>query len=173
MEIAMIKNVAGFDGYLVDNLGNVYSQKRKKLIKRVLKIGRGYYRLGLWQNGICSYKAVHRLVAETFIPNPENKSQVNHKNGIKTDNRVENLEWSTPSENTKHAYAVLGVRQKQGKSSPFSKIVLQIKNNQVMAEYYGLKEAERQTGIFATHICAVCKKKAKSAGGYQWKYKDC
>lgn len=99
------KDIGGYYGdYQISNLGNVKSFKKTE---RLLKFGinaTGYYHVGLSYNGLVKYHNVHRLVAETFIPNSNSKQCINHINGIKTDNRIENLEWCSYSENNQHSY---------------------------------------------------------------------
>lgn len=179
-----ISKILGFYGYFVTNEGYVFSNKccplnpsgeLKKLSPK--KNRYGYLVVCLRKHNKNYHKMIHRLVATAFIPNPENKPQVNHKNGIKTDNRVENLEWATPSENVSHSYHVLhrvvskAWLGKKGKDCPKSKIVLQIKDGKIIAEFYGTLDAERATNIDHRHICDCCNKKRKTSGGYQWKYK--
>ena len=96
--------------YQVSNSGRMKSLKhgKERFLKPVQTPG-GYQQVCLY-NGKAKRDLVHRLVARAFIPNPENKRTVNHKNGIKTDNRVDNLEWATYSENCLHASRVLEVR---------------------------------------------------------------
>lgn len=88
-----------------------------KLVNR-----KGYLYINVSDGKERTQKAVHRLVAEAFIPNPENKPTVNHKNGIKTDNRLENLEWATISENTKHAFDTGLKKKKFGADNPQTKL---------------------------------------------------
>lgn len=103
----MIADLKGFEGnYQIDTNGNVYSLlKNKKQLKLTKHNGKQpYYYVTLRKNGKSYKRLVHRLVAETFIENPNNKNQVNHKDGNVHNNSVENLEWVTNAENTQHAY---------------------------------------------------------------------
>lgn len=173
--------IKGFTGYYVTDSGDVYSRNygvdgRIRKIKQEL-CKNGYKRVTLCNNGKTKRMLSHRLVAETFIKNPDCKCDVNHKNGKRDDNRVENLEWVTRSENITHAYRTLGnvsaAKGKHGKDNPNSKTILQIKDGEIIAEFYGSVEASQCTGISRSRISNCCKgyKHCKSAGGYQWKYK--
>lgn len=181
MDIEVWKDVTGFEGYYqVSNRGQVRSIARnveygawghQSLEGKLLKPGinkLGYLRVVLFANHKQETVAVHRLVAKEFIPNPDGKRTVNHKNGIKTDNRVENLEWATYGENHKHAY-ISGIR-----NPPSEHPVLQLsKDGEVITEYKSIQEAERTTGIAGPNICACCKgKRYKTAGGFIWQYKN-
>ena len=105
--------IKNFPDYYVTDRGDVYSVDynhtgRIKKMKTGI-VSSGYVGVSLCHDKTIVSRLVHRLVAEAFIPNINNKQQVNHKNGIKTDNRVENLEWSTSQENMRHAYRVLNI----------------------------------------------------------------
>lgn len=103
--MSMKVDIFGYESvYQIDKQGNIYRKKTNKLLK-INGYGE-YYRIGLCLNGKQKYHSVHRLLAMAFIPNPESKPEVNHKDGNKKNNNLSNLEWVTKSENRKHAYDI-------------------------------------------------------------------
>lgn len=145
----MWKSIA--DDYEVSTDGQVRSWKSgtPKLLKPQ-STKYGYLEVGLYIDGKHKHCSIHRLVAEAFIPNPDGKPQVNHLNGIKTDNRVENLEWCTNAENHRHAYAAGLQIAPQGEDSCRSKLTNEqaryVRDNpngltrKALAEQFGVNE---------------------------------
>lgn len=168
-----IKEIVGFEGqYEVDTNGDVWSIKFGRRKKKSQFINnRGYLLVSLCKDGKPKTCAVHRLVAETFIDNPNNLPEVNHKDEDKTNNNVENLEFCDRRYNLIYS----GVIEKAVKAAAKakSKTVIQLtKDGKFVAEYPSAMEAERQTGIWQTSITNCCNYNRKSAGKYKWKYKE-
>jgi hypothetical protein len=180
-------DISGFEGaYQVSNMGRIKSLSRivkaKRDIRfpdRIMKQQQGgtckYLFVGLWLNGIHCTKTVHRLVADHFVPNPNNLPEVNHKKGIKFDNRASELEWSTHAENIKHSFRVLKRRPpigKLGKLNTFCcKKTYQFSlDGKLIKEWPSAKEITRQLGFAASNINACCIGKIKSSRGFKWSY---
>lgn len=122
----MIKPVKGYEGiYSVSDDGTVYSHISNRPLSKGPNKNQ-YVCIRLCKDGIERPFRIHRIVAEAFIPNPDNKEEVNHKNGIKNDNRVENLEWVTRSENHIHAYSDLKRKKSSGKLNWRSRLTLDL-----------------------------------------------
>ena len=122
----------------------------------------GYNKVHLNKNGNRKSIAVHRLIALNFIANPENKKEVNHKNGIKSDNRIENLEWNTHQENIQHAH-------KTGLASTkaaVAKTSLKIKNNQTGEVYLSAEKAAKSMGISRRHLLNMLYGKYKNNSSF-------
>ena len=159
------KPIPGYEGlYSVSDDGRVFSHIRNRELKP--KIDRyGYKAVTLFKDGKSHCTTVHRLVAKAFIPNPFSKRCVNHINEIKTDNRVENLEWVTVKENDNH-----GTRNIRMSATKSKKPVVQILPDGSIRYFKGVKDAGRQTGINRSNISECCKGKRKTAGYSKWRY---
>ena len=173
------RDVIGYEGrYYVSNLGNVKSVLYRKLTDdykiKILTPKRnwdGYLRIQLWRNQKAKFVAIHRLVAESFIVNEDDKPFVNHINGIKDDNRVGNLEWVTQKENIIHAWGT-GLA-KQRLNSKLSKAVDQFDlEGNYIETFPSTMEVERKLGINHVNISYACKEGGmkRTSGGYKWRY---
>ena len=186
------KAVPGWEGYYqASSYGRIKGVDReiwngkgyfikKGIILKECYDKRGYPRVCFRRDDKPKVYTVHRLVASSFIPNPENKRTVNHIDGIKTNNTVINLEWNTYKENAVHA-SKLGLMKgspswkgKFGYQHFHSKEVIQISldDNTEIKRFGSTREAERQTNISCQSIGKVCLGKRNKAGGFKWRYAD-
>jgi hypothetical protein len=145
------KDIAGYEGfYQVSNIGRVKTTERtdslgRKVSENIKKPNlniNGYYQVTLYKNGHRKSCYIHRLVATAFIPNNDNALQVNHIDGVKTNNSARNLEWTTPSENSQHAYdtGLTPIPFRKGKNNNNSKLT----EEQVIEIYTRVHKGEKQ-----------------------------
>lgn len=170
------KNVDGYKGlYQVSNLGDIKSLdkivkckgnntriSKGKILKQIIK-KTGYSQVVLYKNNIRKYISTHRIVAQAFIPNPNNKSCVNHIDGNKLNNNISNLEWCTHIENMNHAWQnglVVG-----------KKVLMESLNNIPLLCFFSVKDAYIYLNKnYKGGISGCCNGYQKSAYGYKWKY---
>ena len=161
------RDIEGYEGlYQVSNLGRVRSlncrgHKGCMGILTPRLDGKGYEMVALYKEGKARNIKVHRLVAQAFIPNPNNYPQVNHKDENKTNNDVKNLEWCTNEYN--HNYGTRNERV--GKS--LSKKVICITTGEI---FNSMREACRKYNISVGSMTECCQGKRKTVGGYKWEY---
>ena len=161
--------------YKVSNFGRILSLNYNKTGKPDLMTPRkrkdGYFQVNLRKNGEYKTCSLHRLVAQTFLPNPNNLPQVNHIDQDKTNNRVENLEWKSPKDNCNH-----GTRNeriaKANTNGKLSKKVLQFTlNGKLIREWPSIMECERN-GFDSGNVCKCCNGKLPHYKGFLWMYAD-
>lgn len=167
MQNEIWKDVPGNDRYKVSTNGNVYSVYLKRNMT-ICDRGNGYMFVGLCNKGERKYAMVHRLVAMAFIPNPDGHTEIDHINGNKADNRVENLRWVKHIDNMNNP-ATIGarmdaIRAKQGKP------IIAFKDGKKIGEYSCMMDAARALNLFCTNICKQLKGKSKTVKGYTFEY---
>ena len=179
------RSVNNYDGlYLVSNMGRIKTighyvlrnnNKTPILVKeRILKpmvMNNGYCCVKLTKNKQAKTYLVHRLVAEAFIPNPNNYPCVNHKSEVKTENFVDNLEWCSVNYNNNYGTHNTKVSVSQTNRNDVSKPVSQFTLEGLFIKTFpSMREANRQLNIPTPNISRCCKNVTKTAGGYKWSY---
>lgn len=179
----MWKDIEGYEGfYQVSNLGNVRSLdryvknrmsnkniKRGKILKSCIN-KHGYLAVHLIKETKGQTKTVHRLVANAFIPNPENKPEVNHIDGNKQNNILENLEWVTSSENTLHAIKTGLIKKLNGRNHYKTPVNQYSLDNKFIKQWDSIKQINEEWNLKSIHVSACCRGKIKTSLGYKWKY---
>ena len=160
------KDIEGYENlYQISNLGNVKSlgndKKRKEKVLKPFNTTKGYLQVELFKNGNGKKYFIHRLVAEAFIPNPNNYPIINHKDENPLNNNISNLEWCTSEYNNNY-----GTHNKKIVESR-SKQVMCLETGKI---YQSGKQVERQLGFAQGNISLACNGKLKQAYGYTWKF---
>lgn len=185
------KDIDGYNGlYQVSNLGNVKSVERFRTNgksgfiqkSRILKTGNrnGYLIVNLCKDGVVKTFKVHRLVATHFIPNPENKPEIDHIDINPLNNRVENLRWVTHKENMnnplsreKQSISMKGKPSLKGKENKQSKPIFQLdRYGELIKKWESVMDVERELGLKHQNICHNALDKSSNCGGYKWGYVD-
>lgn len=182
------KDIEGFEGYYkISNLGRILAigrtvgaaNNKTKTIKEKLlstpKFSNGYRVVSLYKNCKCKKLLVHRLIAMCFIPNPENKPYINHIDGDRLNNRIENLEWCTHKENMEHMWKIGrgydGFTGRCGKYSPRSKKVSMFsKEGTLLKTYFSILEASNEAGVSCSAISNCANGKTLTSAGFIWMF---
>lgn len=177
----------GYPDYQVSNMGRVKSFERNGTKGGILKQGKnkyGYLLVVLCKNGVTKTFAVHQLVALTFLKNPNNLPQINHKDENKENNHVDNLEWVTPKENVNYGTrnerackANKGRKRSEETKQKMSETkripILQYTKDMVfIRDWDSAKTVSTELNINQSNITQCCKNKRKSVGGFIWRYKE-
>lgn len=159
------KEIKDYEGlYWISNFGKVKSNK--KVLSIPNRNNSKYLQIILYKKGKRSTKLIHRLVAESFISNPNNLPQVNHIDENPKNNHVSNLEWCTCEYNNN--YGTIKARSSAGHKKPIIQLDL---NDNVIAEFQSATDAANILGFERKNICACCNNKRKSANNFKWKFK--
>ncbi len=174
----MKNNVLEYENYHVTRDGEVYNIQRNILMTPL--VHQGYSQVNLRKPGLRRTKFVHRLLAQAYIPNPLKKKEVNHIDGNKLNNNLDNLEWATPKENIQHAYANGLARNPKGKDSPSfgtrnggrSKVTIATDANGMEKSFLSGAEAVRQKYATTTAALISAIRAKRVHNGYLWRYQE-